>query len=731
MKKTDKEKEKRPKQVINPSRFFFFLSVLCFLVVFVHMAASFFTRGRIWGINQWAYFPLWASIGVGVLGLSVFIPSVNASLRRVIGSILSSLSRVFHTREAKDSRSKLFSYFLFSLPFFFLFWWMRDRTHLLGDGAQIISQMNSGQLSIKWAEPLEILVHLRIFNLIRSFWQIDAGTFYALFSCLVGIIFVFSVLVLAKFWGEQRKERVLVFLTLLSLGGIQLFFGYAEHYSLSYLLVFLFILSSLGYLERRVGWFLPLLIFVLAASAHFSNLCLLPALLLLFFPAEANHRRMLSRKILIGSAGVLGLGLILVFYLKFGWTKPPILVPILQDRYAAPGYLLFSLPHLLDFLNQQFLVSPVGLTMISALFFGGVWTFFGKSRIFQFLLVLTLSQLFLNFVVDPGLGAARDWDMFSSVGLGCAFLGLYLFLQLFRREVSFGYLGFILIVVSFYSTVPWVALNASPSKSITRFQNLLDLDPKRSTNGHFVLIKYFEAHGMKEEAKQENARYGQAFPEVVLLDQASQLVKQGELEKAEQLLGQAEGYAPLMPQIHDLLGRIYLQRKELGRAEEELKKAIRLASFLSDPYVNLADVYLSRQQYDLALETSQKAIQLKSEYPQTYSNIGSIYFLKGDINQAESYYLKALELNPKFTDAYVDLGDLYSRKGMLDQALKMYQTALGMNPEMTKLHFRLGVVYYSIDSPQRAKEELELYLKDFPEGKDAQKAREILSNLKQ
>jgi len=730
MKKKDKEKEKKPAQVINPSHLSVLLSVFCLLILLLHIIAGFFSQGRIWGLNQWDYLPSLVSLVIGVLVLLAFVPSVNASLRSAISSVLSSFSRVLRPREIYGNRSRLFLYLLFSLPFFFLFWWLKDRTHLLGDGAQIISQMNSGQLSIKWSEPLEIFIHLRVFDIIRSLWQIDSATFYALFSCLLSIIFVFFVFILADFWGEQRKERFLIFLILLSMGSIQLFFGYAEHYSLSYLLVFIFILSSLGYLKRKVGWFLPPLAFALAALSHFSNLCLLPALLFLFIPTQKNRLRIPARRILIGSIGVICLGLILSLYQKYGWTKPPIFVPISEDRYAAPGYLLFSLPHVLDFLNQQFLISPAGVVMISALILSRVWAFSWKSRTFQFLLLLSLSQLLLGFVVDPGLGAARDWDMFSSAGLGYTLLGLYLFLSLFRGKASFGYLGLILILVSLYSTVPWVVLNSSPSKSIARFQNLLDLDPKRSANGHFVLIKYFESRGMKEEAEQENTRYSQAFPEVVLLNQASQLVKRGELEKAEQLLVQAEGYAPLMPQIHDLKGRIYLERKELSRAEEELKETIRLASFLPDPYVNLADVYLSEQQYDLALEASQKAIRLKSEYPQTYSNVASIYFLRGDFNLAEGYYQKALELDPKFTDVYVDLGDLYSRKGKFDQAIKMYQTALGINPELTKLHFRLGMVYYSINSRRRAIEELELYLKDSPQGKDAQKAQEILSNLK-
>ncbi|MFH1337064.1 MAG: hypothetical protein ABII96_11150, partial [Candidatus Zixiibacteriota bacterium] len=279
MKKKNKEKERKPAQVIHPSRLSVLLSVFCLLILLIHIIAGFFSQGRIWGLNQWAYFPAVVSLLIGVLVFLAFVPSVNASLRGAISSVLSSFNRVLHARVIFGKRRRLFLYLLFSLPFFFLFWGLKDRTHLLGDGAQIISQMNSGQLSIKWSEPLEIFVHLRAFDIIRSLWQIDSATFYALFSCLAGIIFVFFVFILADFWGEQNKERILIFLILLSLGSIQLFFGYAEHYSLSYLLVFVFILSSLGYLKTKVVLFLPPITFVLAALYHFSNLCFLPALL--------------------------------------------------------------------------------------------------------------------------------------------------------------------------------------------------------------------------------------------------------------------------------------------------------------------------------------------------------------------------------------------------------------------------------------------------------------------
>jgi tetratricopeptide (TPR) repeat protein len=708
-----------------------FLSLLCVIIIIVHIVASPFSKGRIWGFNQWSYFSPVTSLLMGTFVLLFFSSFLNEWGRKTISYLAAPFFRLAQRISKLDKKNKYLVYFILSFPFIIPFWLLRDQTHFLGDGASIISSLNSGNLAIKWSEPLEIFIHLKVFDFAHRLWGMDAADVYAVLSCLAGILFVFLVFLLADFWGKKRGEKVLIFFILLSMGSSQLFFGYAEHYSFLYVFIFAFILSSLGYLNGRVRWFFPLAAFFAASLSHLSSVYLLPSLLFLFVVKIKDKKLLSLKRILILGMGLAFIGFALVAYRKYGWTLPPVFVPLFEDRYIAPGYLLLSLPHVLDFLNQQLLIAPMGLIMILVPLACRTNQSFLKDRIFLFLLLLSICQLLYNFLVDPCLGASRDWDMFSSVGLGYTILGLFIFLRLFRDKAGFEYLSIILVLCSLYSAVPWIVLNSNEQKSITRFQNLLEIDEKRSSNGHFVLIKYFEDHEMEKEAEKQREKYRQAFPERVLLMQATHLMETGELDRAEDLLLQAEKLAPKLSEIHNNLGYLYLQRGELEKAEAKLKKAVQLVPpVLSSPYVHLVDIYLMRQEYDLALDACKKAIQLKAKYPEIYSNAATIYLIKGELEKARNYYKEALSKNPRFVDAYVGLGDVYNKQSLPREAIKMYRIAVELDPHIAKAHLRLGMTYLSINSMEKAKEELEMYLRISPRGKDAQKAMEVLDKLR-
>jgi tetratricopeptide (TPR) repeat protein len=695
------------------------------------MAAAFFPQGRIWGINQWAYFPSVMALLAGVVVLVFFIPSLNEAVRAGLSSLTSRVTRTTDKLMASGGKRRYLVYSAFSTLFFIPFWLLRERVYFLGDGAQIISRLNSGELEVHWAEPLETFLHIKIFSLVDRLLRMDASTLYALLSCLAGVIFVFLTLLLADLLGKERKEKVFVFLILLGMGSTQLFFGYVEHYGFLYVFVFAFILSSLAYLRERVSWFVPLTTFILAGLSHVSSLYLLPSLLFIFLVGDRKRESSSVKRILILASGLIFVLLLVVIYRRYSWTISPIFVPFVEDSYAAPGYLMFSLPHILDFLNQQLLVSPVGLIMLLAPFVCISAKSLFRQRAFRFLLLVSLFQLLFGFLVEPDLGASRDWDLFSVAGLGYTILGLYILLNLLADKPRFAHLGLILVVTSLYSTVPWIVLNSHAQKSISRFQNLLEIDVKKSYSGHFVLIDYLEAHAMNREAERQGEEYRQAFPEIVLSNEGSRLAKEGEFERALKVYLEAELLAPKRPEIHNNLGHVYLKLGRLAQAEASLNRAVQLGPYLHGVYVNLSDLHLMRQDYDRALDACNKAIRLKTDSPQVYSNAATIYLMRGNLKEAESHFLRALEMDRNLIEPYVGLGDIYFQRSRPQQAVDMYRTALTMDPSLAMARFRLGMTYLSLNARQEAKQELESFLLLSPQGPEADKAREVLNMLKE
>ncbi len=722
MKKRRKRTEDKPDTY--DSRTTLILGLFCLLIILIHFIASFFPRGRIWGINQWAYFSPWVTFPVTILALLFLVPSFN---RFVLNIIKAGTSSLFEWMGKK----KHLWYVIFSILFFILFWILRTKTHFLGDGYQILSKVETEELAFKWTEPLESLLHLKAFHLAKSLFNLDAESLYALLSCVAGSIFIFLCFLFADFLGKERSQKVLVFLTLISLGSIQLFFGYAEHYTFFFVSVFGFLFLSLASLEGRMKWIFPLLVFILALLFHVSALYLLPAVFFLLYPKEAKSKFHKTIRFLLGISAVFLVVILFLGYRKYSWSIPPLFVALIQDRYYAPGYTLFSLPHLSDFLNQQLLVSPVGLILILALLICKKGKSFWTNPTFQFLLVVTLSQLLFNFIIDPALGASRDWDMFSAVGLGYTILGLYLLLKFIKDNIRLEYLIMILVVTSLYSTIPWILLNSSESKAIQRFRNLLLIDPKKSQNGHFVLVRYFKMRGEKEEVDKQNEVQRKFLPELPLLSDGKKFFAKGELDSAETLFLVAKELAPRFSAVHENLGMVYFAKGDLNKAEAEYKQAIKLASHVPGIYLGLANVYAVTKNMDSAAELYKKAIFLKWPHREPYYNLGLIYYQRDDLDKAEDLFKQALKWDSTFQDAYEGLGNVYKKWGQYQKAIKTFKAAIDLKPDFADAHLWLGMTYVATNSKEEAIRELERYLELAPTSEKVESVQKILKELRQ
>jgi len=272
MKKESEDKTQDNKSFL---RFNLLIALLCGLLILAHFFSSFFPKSRLWGINHLAYFPLWVRLVFTFLGLLILIPWINSKIYNLLDQILSFFQRVFE-------KKKVLSYSLLSLIFMFFFWFLRTRTHFLGDGYIYISNLKSEKYLRIGFEPLEIFTHLYIYKFLKLFFTPSAELVYAGLSIVAGGVFILLLFFLTKIFSEDRFDRLFIFFLLIFSGATQLFLGYVEHYTLTYVSVFAHLYFSIRYLQGKVKIYLPILFCALSTAFHFSSAYLLPSLFFLF-----------------------------------------------------------------------------------------------------------------------------------------------------------------------------------------------------------------------------------------------------------------------------------------------------------------------------------------------------------------------------------------------------------------------------------------------------------------
>lgn len=688
--------------------------------------AAFFPDKRVWGINHWAYFPLWLRTSVIGLGLLALVPRVNQRLQSFLRHTV-----VSAFRSLMLSRRHLLYLFavVASLLLFYLF---RTRIPLLGDGFQITQSLSTGTLSVNWSQPLAIWIYLTSFDLLRGVFHLDGVGTYALVSYLSGAIFVVFSLRVATFLSKDASTQLFVFLVLILMGSTQLFLGYAEHYPLLFSGILVYLFYALKSLRRETRALVPLMIFILLLPLHLSSLYLLPsALFLLLYSGGKEDLFRFPRgkrmQVMLLFLAVIGAGTALYVW-KYSWYVFSYLMPLFHGNYAGPGYTLFSPSHLLDFLNQQLLVSPAGLALLFIFLVFRPELQNREKHSIRFLLIVSVGQLLFNFLVDPGLGAPRDWDLFASVGLGYTLLGLFLFSRVTVR-IRTGYLKFGLITVALLFTLPWMTINAHPDMSISRFRHLLDLDPRRSRNGHFILAGYFDSVGRTEEVDRENRMIKEKLPEAEYVNEAFYHMRQGELQSAYAKINQAIRIAPDFGEAYSALGKLHALAGDMTTAESMFRKTLQLQPDCRSAYAGLGDIYAKKGQLDKAKVFYVKALRLGLADPEVFNNLAILYAQIPDLDKAALYYRKAIAIRSDFSEARYGLAFVYYHQGRLDESLQETNLLLKSNPEFHLAYHQLGLIYEALGRKADALEAYQTYLKMQPDDPRSDQIRKKVKAL--
>ena len=282
-----------------------------YITISAVLLASIFPENRIWGFNQWAYFPaVWQII---LITIGLFLPLLRSRLFGGKGkSFIDSLSGYLE-RNHNYLKLSVLIMTLMSLGFYFL----RAKTHFLGDGYMNLSSLASAKPLIKGTGFGEVKAHIWLKSLIGD-GESAALLSFQIISILSGIILLMTVFILARKLFKNRLDSFLFSLGIISSVYMLLFFGYVEYYSLFVLSVTIYTLTGLLIINGKLNKCFAIPLFLPTVFFHLLGITLLPSALFLLFSGTKldSFIQKISKKtvLFLSFVGVVVLSSIFIYF---------------------------------------------------------------------------------------------------------------------------------------------------------------------------------------------------------------------------------------------------------------------------------------------------------------------------------------------------------------------------------------------------------------------------------
>ena len=243
-----------------------------------------------------------------------------------------------------------------------------------------------------------------------------------------------------------------------------------------------------------------------------------------------------------------------------------------------------------------------------------------------------------------------------------------------------------------------------------------------------------------------NASRPDAAPPVsTLLDQAKQLVQQGDPQAALNTLDQVPPHGPHAADAHTLRGICLALLQKPIESAAEFDQAIALRPNYAPSYLSSGLAYATFNNLDRALERLAVAVKLAPNLPGVRYNYALVLARAGKYPESEKQvelelankeakepaldlwrlkardayyqkkwqdaldaYNKALALDPQWVEAYAGIGEaLYSLNRSSQESLIALQKAESLDPQNETPHALLGKLYQDAGQQNKAIEELE------------------------
>ncbi|MCK4606181.1 MAG: tetratricopeptide repeat protein [candidate division Zixibacteria bacterium] len=657
----------------NSPRSTFLNSVIVVYVVMllIYLVAAFFPAHRIWGLNLWAYFPIYVPVGLFFLGLSAL------AVFRLGTTGMAGTDRPSRGSQLSDRVCVAVSFgmtLLYSLAFCL----MRPRTYFLGDGYANLATLTPEDPFIKLRAVGEVLVHIWVKDLIGQN-ETAALLSYQIISVATGILLLVALTFLARRLFDRALDRLL-FLWMIASGGYMYnYFGYTENYALFVLTVTLFAVCGLLVARGELSHWVVLPLLALAVFFHVFGVSLIPpaAYLMTVNTRLGDRIGRLGTRTKAVPATILLLALLAVFfhhyfndyYFRFS------LVPLVSDRFTLEGYTLLSLSHLFDIGNLLLLLVPSLPIAVVVVFFLPIKQLLRRVE-YRHLLVLILSTCGTAFIFDPKLGMPRDWDLFSFVGVPLAVAGAYMIVDNRSRLARYVAVSLISATIGFLVLIPRAVSQMQPDISIAWFNNYTSMDVTKSMYGRTLLKKYYLAQGDSLAAELFTREYLDTYPERMLNLKGVTLKREGNCEEAIPYFKRALSLNPVFAAAYTNLGMCYGDMQRHEQAIEVLEIAWGLNPYNSTISTKLGGAYFFCGRYEEAEKALLDAVALDSDLIDPLTGLAFVYEALGRKEAWLGYMTRLADHAEAPTRVFKELGDYYLEREDFEQAGRYYRRGI-------------------------------------------------------
>jgi hypothetical protein len=302
--------------------------------------------------------------------------------------------------------------------------------------------------------------------------------------------------------GENAVERLVGFVLLATMGTSQLFFGYVESYPVAVVALLAYLAVGLRAARDRRAPVLLVVLYAVAVASHLMALYLAPSFLYLVLRGE---RSVPGRVWRLGGALLLSILLLLALGSRpVNWIH----TFDVATRAARTGaaaldatrpYGILSLDHLVDIVNELWLVLPIPLLLLVSAIVAGKGAR-GDPRETFLILAAGAGLLGLLLLVLP-VAAAQDWDLMAMLLLPLGVLGVAWGRSLYASRTA---ARIACVSAALGSLLAFVLVNASQASATRRFETIVGPGAKISSFGRWYawesLAQHYRHLGRYDEA---------------------------------------------------------------------------------------------------------------------------------------------------------------------------------------------------------------------------------------